>query len=289
MVYQIVTFYAITFVFVLTSNLMLIYGFYKTSRPFKIITKLFIYLSICDTALMMIVVLNFIGSMSNYPLHKILSLVSIYSVCLMGLLIFWTISVFRFISIFKPMYQINTRKVNIFLLVEVLICLFTAIVIFFVYNSMTAARLESINLYVSIGIQLAMIFMNLSLNISSLIVLRRSTNLKARQKGDNVLGNPMVVKRKKMALNTLLLITIVQLVCNLPLTFYLWFFTVEMSNNVFSVFGFVQCLQLSNTGINSLIVIWRKKDLHDFYRLKCCSSKGNKNVQNRGRIELVDV
>ena len=37
--------YAVTFVFVLTSNLMLIYGFYKTNRHFKIITKLFIDLS----------------------------------------------------------------------------------------------------------------------------------------------------------------------------------------------------------------------------------------------------
>ena len=37
-------------VFVLTSNLMLIYGFYKTSRPFTLINKLFIYLSLVDIA-----------------------------------------------------------------------------------------------------------------------------------------------------------------------------------------------------------------------------------------------
>ena len=40
--------YGVIFLFILTSNLMLIYGFHKTSRPFTIVTKLFIYLSLID-------------------------------------------------------------------------------------------------------------------------------------------------------------------------------------------------------------------------------------------------
>ena len=40
--------YYVLIFFILASNIALIYGFYKTSRPFFIATKLFILLSICD-------------------------------------------------------------------------------------------------------------------------------------------------------------------------------------------------------------------------------------------------
>ena len=214
--------YAVTFSFVLTSNLMLIYGFYKTlSRPFKIITKLFIYLSLVDIVLTIVyVVFNYIILLLNDEnrLYYALSWALYYSSNIMALLIFWTISVLRYLSIFKPMFRVETHAVNMILL-EVLICLLVAIVIIFVCISSNLYRFISISTKLDLGLQFVMIFMNLSLNISSLIILRRLTTLKARKKKDNVLGNPMVVKQKKIALNTLLLITIFQSVCNLSLTF----------------------------------------------------------------------
>ena len=284
-VYQIVTFYAVTVVFVLTSNLMLIYGFYKTSRPFTIITKLFIYLSICEVAFIFCYVLNLInfilkGNTSN---HIILFGLT-YFIVLMALFIFWTISFLRFLSIFKPMYRIETRTVYKILLLEAFISLLatTAISIGYMLVSSTIDELLNANSKVNIGLNLVVIFINLSLNLSSLIILRRSTNSKARQKKDNVLGNPMVVKQKTRALNTLLLITIIQLVCNLPATCWSIFTFEFLPKHIFLLILVIcQCLQMSNFGINSLIIILRTKDLRHFYRLKCClPNVNNTNTQN---------
>ena len=90
-------------VFVLTSNLMLIYGFYKTSRPFTIITKLFIYLSMVDIAYHLLYI-------TNMALLELLGLllscwvIYLYSfllqfVNILGLSIFATISFLRHWSV----------------------------------------------------------------------------------------------------------------------------------------------------------------------------------------------
>ena len=59
--------YGFLTVFVLTTNLMLIYGFYKTSRPFTIITKLFIYLSMVD--IVMNFMMTFYTSLSIFDIE----------------------------------------------------------------------------------------------------------------------------------------------------------------------------------------------------------------------------
>ena len=282
------SFYAATLIFVLTSNLMLIYGFYKTSRPFTIITKLFIYLSLVDIDAITIVVLVYaIPKVTKLDPSFFIALANalIFPTFFMEMFIFWTISFLRFLSIYKPMYRVKTRKVYFFLLVEFLISFLIGIVIFWTYMSVTFTKLQLINTKMSISLQLAITFMNFSLNMSSLIILRRSTNSKAQQKGDSVLGNQMVIKRKKMALNTLLLITIVHLFCTLPLTlvsFYPEFIMNTLFKAKFSVFGFCQCLQISSFGFNSMIVILRTKNLSEFYKTKCCcfTLKVNSNVEN---------
>ena len=293
-----VSLYGLTFIFVFTANMMLIYGFYKTSRPFKISTKLFIYLSICEmTSILCLVSYAAIRTTNGFTCryHYIIINAFIYSTFLMALLIFWTISFLRFLSIFKPMYQIKTRTVYKMLLLEVFISLLMTTIITFGYFiwSSTIDELLKVDARVVIGLNLIMIFMNLSLNLSSLIILRRSTNSKARQNGDNVLSNPMVVKQKKRALNTLLLITIIQLVCNLPATCWTIFTFEFLPKHIFILILVIcQCLQMSNFGINSLIIILRTKDLRHFYRLKCCLPKvNNTNGQNRGikLEELVEI
>ena len=293
MVYQMVIFYAVTVVFVLTSNLMLIYGFYKTSRPFKIITKLFIYLSICEVAFILCYVLNSLNfTLKGNTSYYVIIFGLTYFIVLMALLIFWTISFLRFLSIFKPMYRIETRTVYKILLLEVFISLLvtTTISIGYMLVSSTIDELLNVNSKVGIGLNIVVIFINLSLNLSSLIILRRSTNSKARQKKDNVLGNPMVVKQKKMALNTLLLITIVHMLCNTPETGVSFFkLQLQFKYNYYLILLTCQCLQLSNFGINSMIVILRNKNLREFYRLKCCSHKFNiTNTHNR-EIQLTEI
>ena len=103
---QYASFYSVTVVFILTTNLMLIYGFCKTSRPLTIITKLFIYLSVVDMMFMSVLITIFIVSKTEIdPISlEAITNASIYFVFLMDTFIFWTISFLRFLSINKPIY-----------------------------------------------------------------------------------------------------------------------------------------------------------------------------------------
>ena len=290
MEYQRVSFYAVTLIFVLTSNLMLIYGFYKTSRPFTIITKLFIYLSFMDLTFLVISIIIYIfpEDKLNPKLFVALSISLFSSIYLMDMFIFWTISFLRFLSIYKPMYRVKTRKVYNALMVEFLISFLYGVAVFWIYNSISFTKLISINYTVTVTTQLLMNSMNLFLNASSLIILRRSIDSKAQQKGDEVLANEMVIKRKKMALNTLLLITIVQLSCTLPLTLFLFTFRVLL-NNQFNVFRFFQCLQISSFGFNSMIVILRTKNLREFYKRKISFPWWNESQENQSVTEISNI
>ena len=297
LIYMYVILYGLTFVFVFTANMMLIYGFYKTSRPFKIVNKLFIYLSISEMVFILCLVLNLViftlkgnNNISSY--HYIIFYGFVYFMLTVALLVFWTISFLRFLSIFKPMYQMKTRTVYKILTLEALISFLASSVMILghvLWNS-TIKELTKVSSKVGMSFGLMMIFITLSFNMSSFIILRRSTNLKAHQNGDNVLCNPMVVKQKKIALNTLLLITIVQLVCNFPAT-CMSLFDLEflLEYNFVHITIISNCLQMSNFGIDSLIVILRTKNLREFYRLKCCSPKFNiTNTQDR-EIQLAEI
>ena len=288
------TLYGTSFLFVLTSNLMLIYGFYKTSRPFTIVTRLFIYLSISEDAFIFCMVFNKLVSELNGAMsyvHYIIFFAALYLIFIMSLLIFWTISFLRFLSIFKPMYRVKTRTIHKALLVQGLMSILavTGIVLGTLTIS-TVDGLRALTSKISIGLYIIMIFVNLSLNMSSLIILRRSTNSKAQQNGDSVLANEMVIKRKKMALNTLLLITIVQLVCTLPaasISFLYFGLVFEYKSD--SLFYIFQCLHLSNYGINSWIVILRTKNLRDFFRFKRCCFTRKHYLNNGNDMKLRNI
>ena len=273
--------YGTTLIFVITSNLMLIYGFYKTSRPFTITTKLFIYLSMVDIVLVSCYVMNsgiVISGGLVTRFHFILFFAAVYAILVIDLFIFWTISFLRFLSIYKPMYRINTESIYKILFLEVFISLLLAagtVLAYYLWDS-TIDELSRVNGKVVTALNYAMIVVNLSLNVSSLILLRRSTNSKSQQKGDSVLGNRMVINRKKMALNTLLLITIVQFVFTLPatcLSFIGLQFLLHIGYITVLVIG--HCVLLSYLGLNSLIILYRTKSLRGFYKRKCCVSRIN--------------
>ena len=289
---QAVSFSMVTIVFILTSNLMLIYGFYKTSRSLTIVTKLFIYLSKTDiTFILVMVVLFFVKKSGLNPrLFNALTNGLLYSIFIMDMLIFWTISFLRFLSIYKPMHRVKTRRIHIALLVDFLISFLAANTIFWTFNSITSARVQSINFVLAIIILFGAILMNLALHVASLIILRRSTSSKANQKGHNVLRNQSVIKRNKKALNTLLLITVVQLFCLIPLPLMVIISGIWKINTKFNVFGFCQCLQASSFGFNSLIVILRTKNLREFYRKKfCCFPRINESLENQSATELSTI
>ena len=291
------TLYGTTFTFVLISNFMLIYGFYKTSRPFTIITKLFIHLSISEEMFILSMLFNMVVSEINGAvtrLHYIISFATLYLTLIISLFTFWIISFLRFLSIYKPMYRIKTRTIYKSLLIAGFVSLL--VVTGMVLGTLpipTIDGMRNLNSKIGMSLYIIMIFVNLFLNMLSLMILRRSTNSKGHQKKDSVLGNQMVIKRKKMALNTLLLITVVQFVFTFPATCMTFLYfgiasTYKISESLFFIF---QCLQLSNYGINSWIVILRTRNLRKFFGFKCCNFKRKHahNTRNCNAIELKNI
>ena len=214
--------YSVTLAFVLVTNSMLIYGFHKTSRPFTIVTKLFIYLSISEVAMVTCIFADSI--VLNSKTYSILKLITsnlfISTFMYNDILVFWTISSLRLLSIYKPMCRVKTRTITRILVVELLTSFSFTATLSGIYIALELKFDSVIELMknLRLGTFLVTILINLSLNMSSLILLRRSTNLKAQEATDNVSNNTMVIKQKKKATTTLLFITIFQLICNLPIT-----------------------------------------------------------------------
>ena len=283
--------YGMTFAFILTADLMLIFGFYKTSRPFTIITKLFICLSICEITLLSLylinaIVLEVIGSMARY--HFIILYALVYLIFVTGLLIFWTISFLRFQSIYKPMYRIKTRTVYKILLLEFTVTVLAASGLSCGYALWipNLDELTRVNSKVVLSLNLVITLINVCLNGTSLIILRKSTILKANLKR-NVIVYQMMFKRKKRAINTLLLVTTVQFVCTLPATCMAFLELETLLKNEYKIILVAgHCLKLSTFGFESLIIILRSKSLRQFYKSKFCFRQMSETPDNRSAIEL---
>jgi len=111
--------------FSLISNTSLIYILYKDCRPLSITKKLFIYLSIVDLLAALVmetgkVYVVYAPQHTTCPfMNKLFAFgnfLTAYSI-----IIFGTISILRFLSIKKPLFQITNRLVYAILLVEVLL------------------------------------------------------------------------------------------------------------------------------------------------------------------------
>ena len=281
-----VSLYGTTFTFIVITNSMLIYGFHKTSRPFTTTTKLFIYLSLCEISLISCVFLSGFLFASESRITYMIIFGSIYFCLFMDLFIFWTISFLRFISILKPLYPIENKTVNRILLLDIFISLLfpSAVIFIFIITDATAIGMLDINGKLTIGIQFALVFVNLSINVSSLVILRQrspsSSSYLAQQRESTTKQQqpaplpPGVSQKKKKALNTLLLMTILFIVCAVPDTIlYLIDFN-SLLTFIAIIYPLCQCIQMSNFGINSLIIILRTKKLRAFYVMKfrqvCC-------------------
>ena len=208
--------------------------------------------------------------------HFILFFAAVYAILVIDLFIFWTISFLRFLSIYKPMYRINTESIYKILFLEVFISFLLAagtVLAYYLWDS-TIDELSIVNSKVITALNFIMTVTNLLLNMSSLIILRRSTNSKAQLKKHSVLANRMVIKRKKMALNTLLVITVVQFLCMIPATsLSLTGYGYLIKRGYITILVIGHCVLLSYLGLNSLILIYRTKSLRGFYKRKCCVSR----------------
>ena len=270
----------ILFAFVLTSNLMLIYGFYKTSRPFTIVTKLFIYLSLCDIAMISLRTLYAFQAFLDIQLPCMLAhilVVLMEFAYLYGVVIFATISFLRYRSIVKPLHSINAKQILVALAVQAIVCgLLAGSILVMVYLKVDPEDLMKVFYFFPVTQFLAVSFV-LIVNFMSYKKLK-SMKAMSGLSADNVENTSNQRQKTMSEANTCLLyITAFYILCPAPI--FIWnlvsifqidFLSDKLFSLKFNLFILSQMFYMSNTGINSLIVIWRTKNLREFYRMKCC-------------------
>ena len=290
--------YCILMLSILTSNLMLIYGFYKTSRPFSIITKLFIFLSLVDIAMIVSRTFYTIQGFFNFRIPCIvvhILVVLMEFTYIYGLGIFATISFLRYWSIKKPLHTISASRLTIVLAVQAIVFGFlTSSLLVMIYLNVESKTRMRVFYFLPASQFLAVSFV-LIVNIMS---YKKLKSMKRMTRFSESIQNRTIQRRRKMSeANTCLLyITAFYIFCPAPM-FALsmfgmvdkrWFHGASFSSKMY-LFTFIQMLYMSNTGINSLIVILRTRNLRNLYKFNYCRSPRKPNfqsVRSRSGIEL---
>ena len=275
--------------FVLISNLMLIHGFHKTSRPFTKVTKLFILLSVFDMmsciGSFLLVVVSLIGP--NFPCIVFIIIFAFdnfnfYFV----VMIFATICTLRFVAFKRPFKRINNWTVYGALIIEFMISLAFAVATYLLFRE-SNLRLMAYATLIAISALTCLVIGVFIINILSYVHLSRSINRKKKINNASVeLDNPSSTtsncqqhqgdisqgesdERKREAVKTLIIITLFYTLCYLPLIIYdilvaYWLNT----GKHFDFESMYYTPALTNGGLNSLIYILRNKNIRQFYNKK---------------------
>ena len=267
-------------------NMMLIYGFYKTSRPFSIVTKLFICLSVWD-------VLTAVGFSASALMT---SFAEGGQHCLVLLILFafgqfqfffavdlfLTISVLRFIALRWPLRRIRSRYVYYVVIAEIIvgnICSFSPLWVVLRQGTLRNDTFQ-ISRYIS-SILIAFVVVILAINILSYRQLeksRRRTKSTISGSEDIDLSNPSKCEsfdKKREAVKTLILITLCYLVCYLPYAIYMFFIELDGGNRTMRYN--LKYIGVANGGLNSLIYILRTKKIRNFYKEMFCTKTDHEN------------
>jgi len=279
---------------VLLSNLMLIYGLYRTTkRPMSTTKKFFIYLSCTDTMTVIIGVSRHILSyhLTNCKLLLGLDTVSDVFFCL-GMATFSTISVLRYLSLRNPFMRVGKGRMKLILLVEMTASM---MIIGFshysIFNDDARNVVFIIQLFIIITYLLSVTSL-LMLNLLSYITLKANikhgvakTKTNEQSGNGNLQNTPDVTKsnfsgqwknkRKKDAVNTLIIISVFYMICHLPFGIYLFFAAVnglqvddELNfGNTYQISSLLLFVSMSNNGFNATILIIRSRDILSVYKL----------------------
>ena len=260
-------------------NLLLMYGFYRTSRPFSKVTLLFVFMSSLDYMSCVVSLVEYSFSRFNVQiscwLFGILSCVSliIYTSQLLTLCL---ISYLRFQSIRTPLttVQINpSKKPLILFLVLGFLTIFLIGAIFF-----TMGQLEIFThdimlmvLFVTDCINLVVVILIVILNITSYVILRSMGNNPSINPTDSASSSVAVSNRsmanEREALKTLAIITVFYVVCCFPLILGYILYPLDVITGEVDLMADINFnLYYANTGINSLIYILRNKKLLNFFK-----------------------
>ena len=206
-------------VFVILANSMLIFGLYKINKKLTLSNKLFVYLSFIDVLMVTasFVNSNLIHFIINPTCDMIFYLVTAtITFNLLSFQIFWTISTIRYLSIKKPLLQINVWFVNLALLLEVLFAFvfgFCHILSVKMSSFFNVIVLMCIFLFYALSFPFV-ITLNMKACYSLKLCQRRSKNWEIDSSG---IDTSTTSKRKQEAAKTLVMISFSYSICNLPL------------------------------------------------------------------------
>ena len=262
--------YIIVTMFISTSNFMLIYGFYKTSRTFTINTKLFIYLSVIDIAYISFTTLYTFADLVECWLISILDFVMELAYFL-GITVFATISLLRYRSIQRPLHSINSIRLIFILIVQVIACgLLTGSVFILFYFEISYEQM----LYVLFALPISKFLTALFVLVVNLMSYKKIKSLKRMSGFSNDVMNTSAQRQKTLskANISLLCITVFYIFCPLPLLITVMFDLEKLLGHSWGWYLLISThiVYITNTGINSIIVILRTKNLREFYKKKCC-------------------
>ena len=257
------------FILALLSNVLLIFGMWKTNQKLKISQKLFIYLSIIGIIsntnhFVRTWIQVFIDADSYFLTVQLLDYNSVtFS---LSVLIFTIISYIRYFTIKHPIHPTSGGKVFGLVVAASLCRVFMIVFTTIDYSHFFIKTL----LIVVEFLVLVLMYANVVLNVKSFLGLRQRTH----RNQPNAISTPnqRSQARKRRSVLTLLIITFVYFITSLPL------FVLEFQNLVkppsrllnFSLLELGVTLWLLNTGINSTVYIRRTKKLrHYYHRLFC--------------------
>ena len=277
--------------FVLLTNSMLIYGLYRTTkRPMPTPKKLFICLSCTDILTATIGVSRHILGYHTNNCVLLLVLNSISDMFLsLGIGIFLTITILRYLSLRNPFMRISNRCINFILIVETLVSILAVLLGLLVLLPGTGrSTLIILQFTITISYSLAvsslliinlLSFFTLKANIKHSVTISSKNHCSGNATHDETISDSgdqlMKNKRKRYAVKTLIVISMFYLLCNLPLCIYFLVAAVnslgmnyKISNYVNShhVASFLALLVMLNNGINAAIIIIRSKDILTFYK-----------------------
>jgi len=261
------------------SNIMLIYGLYKTNRKLTLTKKLFVYLSCVDLILIIvsfaITTAIYYGNSLSYDILIALTSTSI-SLGLLSFEIFWTICYIRYLSIKKPFLQINGLYATLALLLELLCTISYGIAYFISTKQRNIKSMMALNVFM-LSVYLFGLPFVLTLNLKACKTLHfcRTQSIGTSSNIEEIVNNGMnpAAKYKENAAKTLFIVSIFYLICNLPLSLFTFLKTLEealgkftLSPNHVEYRNYILWVMLINTGINATIYILRIKEIRCFYK-----------------------
>ena len=210
---------------------------------------------------------------SDYLQHEIITALepTATSLGLLSFEILCTISTLRYLSIKKPLLQINPSFVFLALSLELFLSLLFGVAYFLFSKHGMSASLVELNVVTSVVYTFGFVFI-ITINMKACNLLHFCKKRSGRVDQQIVVSEVKVtIKHKVHAAKTLFIISVFYLICNLPLAFMAFLKTMEDvsdTNATTKWRHYIVWITLVNAGINATVYMLRIREIRCFYKLK---------------------